>query len=124
MKVEIMKKYKPRDQMSEKEIDNLGPMIDENGKWMYDENLILIMEDGLPYYTVEERDRRNAGKPKFTDDEPMVFNMDGKTPDPEMSKEQINNLVKAFIKSAGMDNEKEEYDEDGILKMKKDPFEK
>ncbi|MGD9625958.1 MAG: hypothetical protein AB7D41_08085 [Arcobacter sp.] len=47
--------------MTEDEIDQLGPMINENGKWVYDKNYILVLEDGLPYYTVEERKKRIKG---------------------------------------------------------------
>lgn len=82
--------------MTEDEIDQLGPMINENGKWVYDKNYILVLEDGLPYYTVEERKKRIKGFKKTPSD--SVSLMDGLIPDPGLSEKDLEKLVKDFIK--------------------------
>lgn len=92
----IKRTYKQRNQMAEDEIENLKPMIDKDGNWLYDENYILILEDGLPYYTVEERNKRNQGFEKAK--EHSISLMDGLIPDPSLSKQKIDELVNQIIK--------------------------
>jgi len=107
---------KLRPNKSKKEYEKLQPLLDEEGKASWDINGLIILEDGLPCMRPEDRNVDLLPKP-------YVRLMDGLTPDPVISDEQAGKIAEAFIasekKNAEIKNDNK-YDEDGLLKMKKD----
>jgi len=90
----LEEKKQRRAKMSKVELDNLKPMLDDDGFPIYNEYFIMVMEDGLPWCEPSEEDKNeNFEFPT----QPSFF--EGQIKDKSITKEQARNLALAYKKS-------------------------
>lgn len=91
LEMTLEEKKQRRANMTQEELNNLKPMLDDDGFPIYNEYYIMVMEDGLPWCEPTEEDmNENFEFPS----QPSFF--EGQIKDKPITEEQARKLALAY----------------------------